>query len=405
MLQESTSQDLGVEVARALREDANRLWSRRCHAELETSYILQTVSEPVSHVQILPGDKVELLDHTTREDDVIEDTIAKQSPITSHIATEALVPSLGGSTGGIEAATMLRNEATKLWQYKETSNMEASYHIHLATTYSTTEHAHSLASENSSHELMENLVHNDVVSSSDDSFHSLEFSPMEFTEQFMFDEVDGRYSTAIQTDISQLTDGAVQTEQLNTVCLQDAETNTVAMATSDTSTNTVTIETDDAVTNTVVMTKDATTNTIVMTEDAMTNTIAIPTIDFAISAVTTMENAATNTINKGTTDAIVQTDKQLFSRSQTEYETVINKYKSYVEAVKAEVTQEKSQRLVAEQMATIVQSELVELRQRNVNLTSQQIRLENELSELKVSVCVGGYYHLYYLCLHPSRQN
>jgi len=364
-------------VARALREDASRLWSRRCHAKLETSNILQTVSEPVSHVQILPGDKVELLDRTTREDGMIEDTIAKQSPTISHVATEALVPSLGGSTEGIEVATMLRNEATKLWQYKETSNVEASYHIHLATTYSTTERAHLLTSENSSHELMENLVHSDVASSSDDSFHSLEFSPMEFTEQFMFDEVDGRYSsTAMQTDISQLTDGAVQTEQLDTVCLQDAETNTIVLAISDTSTNTVTIETDDAGTNTVVMTKDA-----------MTNTIATPTIDFAVNAVTMMENAATNTIAKDTTDAIVQTDKQLFSRSQTEYEIVINKYKSYVEAVKAEVTQEKSQRLVAEQMATIVQSELAELRQRNVDLTSQQIRLENELSELKVSVC------------------
>ena len=378
MLQEDASQDLEVDLACALRKDASRLWSRRCHAELETSYILRAVSEPVSHVQVLPDDKVELLGPTAREDDVLEDTIAYQSPTTNHVATEILASSLGGSTEGIEAATLLRNEATKLWQYKETSNMEAGYHIHLATTCSTTQHDHSLR-ENSSDELLENLVHGDVTSSSDDSFHSFEeFSPMEFTEQLVFDEVDNRYSsTAVQTDTSEFTDDAVQTEQLDAVCLQDAETNTVVMTTSDTSTNTVTIETDDAVTNTVVM-----------MEDAMTNTVATATTDFAVNAVVTMENVATNTIIKDIADAIVQTDKQLFSRSQTEYETVINKYKIYVEAVKAEVTQEKSQRLVAEQMATIIQSELGELRQRNVNLTSQQIRLENELSELKVSVCM-----------------
>jgi len=382
MLQEDTSQDLGVGVARALREDASRLWSRRCHAELETSYILQTVNEPVSHVQIVPGDEVELLGHTTREDNAIKDIIAKQS---SDVATEVVVSSLGGSTEDTETATLLRNEATKLWQYKEASHMEASYYIHLATMCSTTEHDHSLTSEDGLHELLEK----DIANSSDDSFHSLEEFSVESTEQFMFDEVDSRYSsTAMQTDISQLTDGTVQTEQPDIVCLQDAETNTVVMATSNTSTNTVTIEMDDAVTNTVVMTEDATTYTAVVTEDAMTNTVATLTIDIAVNAVTMMENVATNTIVKDTTDAIVQTDKQLFSRSQTEYETVINKYKSYVEAVKAEVMQEKSQRLVAEQMATIVQSELAELRQRNVDITSQQIRLENELSELKVSLWI-----------------
>jgi len=382
MQQENTSLDLGVYLARACREDASRLWSRRQYAELESSFVLRAVntpvSSPVSHVQVSSDESAELKGATSQVEKVIE---AEQAPTTTHVAAEVLVPSLG-PTEGIEAATLLRNEATKLWKYKEISNMEASYHIHLATTGSTSEHEaehdHTPSSENSLHELLENVVHEDGDSDSDnDSFHSLEeFVAMGSTEQLMFDELGGRYSsTAVQTDTSQFSDGEIQTEPLDAVCLQDAETNTAVMTTSDIFTNTITIETDDAVTSTDVM-----------TEDATTNTVAMITTDVAVNAITAMEDVTTNTVTKETVDAIVQTDKQLFSRSQTEYETVINKYKNYVEAVKAEVTQEKSQRLVAEQMVTIVQSELVELRQRNVDLTSQQIRLENELSELKVSV-------------------
>ena len=40
--------------------------------------------------------------------------------------------------------------------------------------------------------------------------------------------------------------------------------------------------------------------------------------------------------------------------------------------------------MVAEELARIVQSELVELRQRNVAETTTRVRLENQLGELKV---------------------
>ena len=44
----------------------------------------------------------------------------------------------------------------------------------------------------------------------------------------------------------------------------------------------------------------------------------------------------------------------------------------------------KSQQMVAEELARIVQSELVELRQRNIAEASTRVRLENQLGELKV---------------------
>ena len=42
----------------------------------------------------------------------------------------------------------------------------------------------------------------------------------------------------------------------------------------------------------------------------------------------------------------------------------------------------RSQQMVAEELARIVQSELAELRQRNVEETTTRIRLENQLGEL-----------------------
>ena len=44
----------------------------------------------------------------------------------------------------------------------------------------------------------------------------------------------------------------------------------------------------------------------------------------------------------------------------------------------------KSQQMVAEELARIVQSELVELRQRNIAEATTRVRLENQLGELKV---------------------
>ena len=47
----------------------------------------------------------------------------------------------------------------------------------------------------------------------------------------------------------------------------------------------------------------------------------------------------------------------------------------------------KSQQMVAEELSRIVQSELVELRQRNVAETTTRVRLENQLGGLKVCWC------------------
>ena len=44
----------------------------------------------------------------------------------------------------------------------------------------------------------------------------------------------------------------------------------------------------------------------------------------------------------------------------------------------------KSQQMVAEELARIVQSELLELRQRNVAETTTRVRLENQIGQLKV---------------------
>ena len=44
----------------------------------------------------------------------------------------------------------------------------------------------------------------------------------------------------------------------------------------------------------------------------------------------------------------------------------------------------RSQKMVAEEMVKIVQSELTELRQRNITETTSRVRVENQLGELKV---------------------
>ena len=49
-----------------------------------------------------------------------------------------------------------------------------------------------------------------------------------------------------------------------------------------------------------------------------------------------------------------------------------------------EKNEAKSQQMVAEELSRIVQSELVELRQRNIAETTTRVRLENQLGALKV---------------------
>ena len=64
----------------------------------------------------------------------------------------------------------------------------------------------------------------------------------------------------------------------------------------------------------------------------------------------------------------------------------------------------KSQQMVAEELARIVQSELVELRQRNIAEATTRVRLENQLGELKVVKIahIVLLIVLYIMCLYVS---
>lgn len=55
-----------------------------------------------------------------------------------------------------------------------------------------------------------------------------------------------------------------------------------------------------------------------------------------------------------------------------------------------QLNQEKSQRMVAEHLVKIVQSDVSELRQKNMNEVTTRMKLENELSDAKVLVCYNN---------------
>ena len=57
----------------------------------------------------------------------------------------------------------------------------------------------------------------------------------------------------------------------------------------------------------------------------------------------------------------------------------------------------KFQQMVAEELARIVQSELVELRQRNIAEATTRVRLENQLGELKVVKIATTHCAVYYV--------
>ena len=391
-MQEDSTSDAVVNLAVALRQDGVKLWSNRCYRVAE-------VHLGAYHVQERSSNKEELIDQ--------EDELRTPSDVQEKVEPpEDDEPAKDDVTGNIadantdhvrisvtkEEATVLRDETAKMWQYRELVTVENNYHECLTLTQSAGERDDNVEMlEDDSNgpsscdkQLDSSHGQEDIASDSEESFHSLEeFIPDELNEQLLpimesgsecYDDAERSLfeSTAVQTTVVEICDNSCQTIDTtsHSVCVQtdgtrllDASVNTVTMTTSDISTNTIIITTDNAATNTVTM----------ITVDNATNTDAMELVDMA-----------TNTLSKTTVDAIVQTEKLLMSRSQAEYESLIDKYKKYIEALKTEVTQEKSQRLVAEQMVTIVQSEVEGLRQRNIDLTSQQIKLENELSETKV---------------------
>lgn len=70
-------------------------------------------------------------------------------------------------------------------------------------------------------------------------------------------------------------------------------------------------------------------------------------------------------------------ETELFQKLQDERKTAMS-----------QMNEEKSQRLVAEQLVKIVQSDLSSLRQKSVSETTTRLRLENELGDVKVRIIV-----------------
>ena len=404
MQEEDSTSDAVINLAVAMRQDGIKLWSYRCHREAE----IQLASY---HVQDRSSSKEELIKGASSDSTVEDQEDELNRPPDIHEEVEATVlPEVDVVNGNIdntssysdtneehtrmhtvtkEEAALLQDETAKMWQYRGLVTVEGHYHEHIASTHefetSHNDNQHSQRSDEGLSEIDNSQKQEDeVISDSEESFHSLEeFIPDDLnelslvlteTESESYDDAEKTLleSTAVQTIAPEIQDTAAQTIDTTTdsVCVQtDNSTNLL-----DASVNTVTVTTTNSFTNTITITDNAATNTItIVTTDGATNTEVVELVD--------ME---TNTTLKTTTDAIVQTEKLLMSRSQSEYETLIDKYKKYIEALKTEVTQEKSQRLVAEQMVTIVQSEVESLRQRNIDLTSKQIKVENELSETKV---------------------
>ena len=391
MQEEDLTSDIVINLAVALRQDGVKLWSNRCYREAEIHLGAYHVQERSCNKEELIGEEDEL-----RAPSDVQEELKPPEDFTSNMVDTNMCSEGEDEhvmkTVTKEEATMLRDETAKIWHYRGLVAVENNYHEYLMLTQSAGAHDDNVEileddwpSASCDKQLDSSHKQEDIVSDSEESFHSLEeFIPDELSEQQLlimmesgsecYDDAERTLfeSTAVQTTAVEVCDGSCQTidstshsvyVQTESTHLLDASVNTVAMTTSTISTNTIVVTTDNAATNTVTM----------VTVDNATNTDAMELVDMA-----------TNTLSKTTVDAIIQTEKLLMSRSQTEYESLIDKYKKYIEALKTEVTQEKSQRLVAEQMVTIVQSEVESLRQRNIDLTSQQIKLENELSETKV---------------------
>lgn len=409
--EEYGTSDVAVNLAVTMRQEAIKLWSSRCHREAEVLWATH-------HVQQRSSSKVELVTRETSSRIMIyhEDEMRKPLDITEDVEAPVLTDATSNidslcsegddeiwTTSTVskeeirEEVTLLQNETKRMWQFRDTVIAESHYHEQQqALMYSKDDYHHktfevedhinqpSIRSDKGVEDMDASHKQDVVTSDSEESFHSLEDLAVDEQYEAVTDSGSECYddaekalieSTGVQTTGPEVCDFASQTVDIiiscSTACVQtdaphllvDASVNTVTMTTSNVSTNTTIVTADNAATNTVTM----------VTVDNSTYTDAVVLVD--------ME---TNTIPKTTNDAIIQTEKLLVSRSQSEYESLIDKYKKYIEALKSEVTQEKSQRLVAEQMVTIVQSDVENLRQRNIDLTSQQIKLENELSETKV---------------------
>ena len=111
---------------------------------------------------------------------------------------------------------------------------------------------------------------------------------------------------------------------------------------------------------------EASTNTLIDVQSVSTTTESVLTQDVAcnteLSCYELMERVR---------------ETELFQKLQDERKTAMS-----------QMNEEKSQRMVAEQLVKIVQSDLSSLRQKSVSETTTRLRLENELGDVKVRVCI-----------------
>ena len=109
---------------------------------------------------------------------------------------------------------------------------------------------------------------------------------------------------------------------------------------------------------------EASTNTLIDVQSVSTTTESVLTQDVAcnteLSCYELMERVR---------------ETELFQKLQDERKTAMS-----------QMNEEKSQRMVAEQLVKIVQSDLSSLRQKSVSETTTRLRLENELGDVKVRV-------------------
>lgn len=127
-------------------------------------------------------------------------------------------------------------------------------------------------------------------------------------------------------------------------------------------------------------------------ECAVTQTDPAPSregVNVECQCVTETFETATNTSAVCVEEAAVNTELSTYELLQCVHDAE-NARRTREEHARAmvELNEEKSKRLVSEQLAKIVQSDLMDVRQQNIMETTAKIRLENEVADLKVSLII-----------------
>ena len=100
-----------------------------------------------------------------------------------------------------------------------------------------------------------------------------------------------------------------------------------------------------------------------------------------------VQSVSTTTESVLTQDVACNTELSCYELMERVRETeLFQKLQDERKAAMSQMNEEKSQRMVAEQLVKIVQSDLSSLRQKSVSETTTRLRLENELGDVKVRV-------------------